>query len=391
MGKDLKGKEIGKGICQKKDGKYLARFVGRSGKRIEKCFNSVPEARNWLSEAQYADKHSRTPALAEMTTDEWFELWIQTVSGGLAPNTVRNYRERYTKDAHGIIGRLKLSDVRQIHCQMIFKNMEDHYAGSTMRQTYIMLGTMFKSARMNDMIDKHPLDNVKIPKPVKAVDDINFLTLGEQERFLAAAKRTRNYSQYAFLLETGLRTGEMVGLTWDMVDLENRTLTVNKTLEYRHEVGYWRAGSPKSLSSYRTIPLTKKAYAILEELHEARSTRKESPELSQILEFMDLRSGKKDDFCMRDLVFVNFRTGMPTKNSTYDSHLERLCEKAEVKHISMHSLRHTYATRAIERNVHPKVLQKLLGHSNLQTTMDRYVHVSAESMLDAIEKFEENA
>ena len=58
MGKDLKGKEIGKGICRKKDGKYLARFVGRSGKRIEKCFNSVPEARNWLSEAQYADKHS---------------------------------------------------------------------------------------------------------------------------------------------------------------------------------------------------------------------------------------------------------------------------------------------------------------------------------------------
>ena len=388
MGKNLKGKELGKGICQKSDGTYLARFVNRRGRRVEKRFKTFPEAKNWLDEARYKDKHSDALLSSGTTVDEWFEFWLENLVSDLAPNTIRNYRERYTKDAQPIIGGLRLTEVKPMHSQMIFKRMEANYAGSTMRQTYIMLGTMFKSARLNDMITKHPLDNVKTTKPVKAVNDINFLTVAEQEKFLEAAKCSPHYLQYCFLLETGLRTGELIGLTWDKVDFESKTITVNKSLEYRHSVGYWHAGPPKSLSSYRTIPLTKRAYLILEMVYDGVGKRKEARELSEVLEFMDSRSGKIDSFVMRDLVFINHRTGMPTKNSTYDTNLYTLCEKAKIKHISMHSLRHTYATRAIERNVNPKILQKLLGHSSVQMTMDRYVHVSEESMCEAVEKFE---
>lgn len=391
MGKNLKGKEIGKGLCQKGDGTYLARFVNCRGKRVEKCFKTLPEARNWLDDARRADKETNALLSPEITVDKWFEFWIKNLVADLAPNTLRNYRERYTRDARPIIGGLRLSDVKPMHSQMILKQMEANYAGSTMRQTYIMLGTMFKSALVNGMITKHPLDNVKTTKPVKAINDINFLTVGEQEKFLEVAKKSPHYLQYCFLLETGLRTGELVGLMWDKIDWEKKTLTVNKSLEYRHSTKYWRAGPPKSLSSYRTIPLTKRAFAILIMLHAERARIKESSELSQILEFMDLRSGKIDSFVMSDLVFVNKRTGMPTKNSTYDTNLYKLCEKAKIKHISMHSLRHTYATRAIERNVNPKVLQKLLGHSTVQMTMDRYVHVSEDSMYEAIEKFQKDA
>ena len=391
MGKNLKGKEIGKGLCQKGDGTYLARFVNCRGKRVEKCFKTLPEARNWLDDARQADKETNALLSPEITVDKWFEFWIKNLVADLAPNTLRNYRERYTRDARPVIGGLRLSDVKPMHAQMILKQMEADYAGSTMRQTYIMLGTMFKSALVNGMITKHPLDNVKTTKPVKAINDINFLTVGEQEKFLEVAKKSPHYLQYCFLLETGLRTGELVGLTWDKIDWEKKTLTVNKSLEYRHSTQYWRAGPPKSLSSYRTIPLTKRAFTILKMLHAERAKIKESPELSQELEFMDLRSGKIDSFVMRDLVFINKRTGMPTKNSTYDTNLYKLCERAEIKHISMHSLRHTYATRAIERSVNPKVLQKLLGHSTVQMTMDRYVHVSEDSMYEAIEKFEKDA
>jgi integrase len=241
------------------------------------------------------------------------------------------------------------------------------------------------------MISKNPLDNVKTTKPAKAVDDINFLTVQEQEKFLDAAKNTHNYYQYAFLLETGLRTGELVGLTWDCVDWENRLLTVRKTLEYRYGVGYWRAGPPKSKSGYRTIPLTSRAYEILEILYAQIGSRKESSELSTVLKFMDIRTGKTDSFVMRDLVFINYRTGLPAKNSSYDTHLERLCKGAGLRHISMHTLRHTYATRAIERDMNPKVLQRLLGHSSIQQTMDRYVHVSQESLQEAVRRFEQGA
>ena len=270
--------------------------------------------------------------------------------------------------------------------------MNADYAGSTIRQTYIALGTMLKSAKMNDLITKHPMDGVRYTKPVRAASDIKFLTVDEQEKFMEVAKRSHNYYQYALILETGLRTGELIGLTWDAIDWKKRTLTVNKTLEYRHKQGVWRAGPPKTVQSYRTIPLTQRAYSILEMIAARADERKESEKLdSQPLEYMDRRTGQLATLQMRDLVFLSYRTGLPAKNSSYDTHLYKLCDEAGIKRFSMHVLRHTYATRAIERGMQPKILQQLLGHASIQTTMDRYVHVTDDSLTQAIRQFEGSA
>ena len=387
MGKNLKGKECGKGISQRKDGLYCARFVDKCRKRHEKYFSSIPEARNWLDEARYADKHD-VFIPSDMTADDWFNYWITNIVGDLAPNTRRNYKERYEHNIQPVIGRIKLSDVKPLHCKMVLNTMDMDYAGSTIRQAYITMGTMLKSALMNDLIAKHPMNGVRYTKPVRAASDIKFLTVAEQEKFLETAKRSHNYYQYALILETGLRTGEMIGLTWDAIDWENKTLTVNKTLEYRHDRGYWRAGPPKTQQSYRTIPLTAKAYEILERVSYGKQFRKESETLSQVLEYIDRITGKTSRLVMRDLVFVNWRTGEPAKNSSYDTHLYKLCDEAEIKRFCMHALRHTYATRAIESGMQPKILQKLLGHASIKTTMDRYVHVTDESMLKAVQQFE---
>lgn len=388
MGKNLKGRECGKGICQRKDGKYAARFIGQNGKRQERHFDTLPEARNWLADSQYEDKHGIIIANSDMTVDEWFEYWMENLICDLAPNTKRNYRERYKKNIQPVIGPMKISDVKPMHCKIVLNKMDAAYAGSTIRQTYIAMGTMFRSAVMNDIIRKHPMDGVRYTKPVRAVDDIKYLTIDEQEEFLAAAKRSHNYRQYALLLETGLRTGELIGLTWDSIDWKKRTLTISKTLEYRHKQNYWRAGPPKTITSYRTIPLTERAYGILKECYDERETRKESETLSQILEYIDRRTGQTNYLVMRDLVFVNWRTGEPAKNSSYDTHLYKLCDEAGIKRFCMHALRHTYATRAIERGVQPKVLQKLLGHASIKTTMDRYVHVTDDSLTLAVRQFE---
>lgn len=388
MGKDLKGKELGKGLGQRKDKYYYAKY-SYHGKKGQQSFHTLVEAKNWRQEQLYLCRHPelRTATSPDMTVDAWFNRWLKDVVGNRAPNTLRNYRERYEHNVQPFIGSMLLRDVKPMDCQMILNAMESDYAGSTIRQTYMTMGTFFKSAKDNGFIDRHPMDGVRYTKPVRAVDDIHFLTVDEQKRFLEAAKGSHNYAQYALILETGLRTGEMIGLTWDAIDWEKRTLTVNKTLEFRYKQDEWRAGPPKTESSYRTIPLTDTAYDILWEIYDTREYRNESKNLSTILTFMDRKTGQKRKLVMRDLVFINWRTGMPAKNSSYDTHLYKLCDDAGIKRFCMHALRHTYATRAIESGMQPKVLQKMLGHASITTTMNRYVHVTDDSMQKAVAQF----
>lgn len=308
MGKSLKGRECGKGICQRKDGFYSARFVDRTGKRHTKYFKTLPEAKNWMEDARYADKHDGLFVATSTTVDAWFNFWIENIVGDLAPNTLRNYRDRYTRNIKPVIGHMCLSDVKPMHCKRVLLLMDADYSGSSIKQTYITMGTLFKSAKMNDLITKHPMDGVRYTKPCRAADDIHFLTRDEQRRFLDAARGTKNYHQYAFLLETGLRTGEMIGLTWDAVDLEKRTLTVNKTLEYRYDLHTWRAGPPKTPDSYRTIPLTHRAVEILEECLAEREGKKLPPP-SRRSSPIWTGAGARRPICI--CVILSLSTGVP--------------------------------------------------------------------------------
>ena len=360
MGKDLKGKELGKGLGQRKDKYYYAKY-SYHGKKGQQSFHTLVEAKNWRQEQLYLCLHPelRTATSPDMTVDAWFNRWLKDVVGNLAPNTLRNYRERYEHNVQPFIGSMLLRDVKPMDCQMILNAMERDYAGSTIRQTYVTMGTFFKSAKDNGFIDRHPMDGVRYTKPVRAVDDIHFLTVDEQKRFLEAAKSSHNYAQYALILETGLRTGEMIGLTWDTIDWEKRTLTVNKTLEFRYKQGEWRAGPPKTESSYRTIPLTDTAYNILRLIYDTREYRREADALSTVLTFMDRKTGQKRKLVMRDLVFINWRTGMPAKNSSYDTHLYKLCDVLVI------DIGNTNITIGVYKENH------LVGRFRMTTRMER--------------------
>lgn len=251
-----------------------------------------------------------------MTVDKWFTHWIENIVCDLAPNTKRNYRERYKWNIQPVLGPMCIGDVKPMHCKAVLNRMETTYAGSTIRQTYITMGTMFKSTVMNDIIGKPPMNGVRYTKPARAVDDIKYLTVEEQEKFLEVAKHSHNYRQYVLLLETGLRTAELIGLTWDSINWKKHTLTISKSLEYRHSQGYRRTGPPKAKKSYHTIPLTDMAYSVLKSCYDERNSRKESDLLSQVLEYTDSRTGEKKCLVMRDLVIVNWRTGEPAKNSS---------------------------------------------------------------------------
>ena len=126
------------------------------GKRIEKYFDTLPEARNWLADARYEDMHSGLGPTSTMTVDSWFNYWFDNIICDLSPNTRRNYKERYERNIQPVIGRMCMVDVKPMHCKIILNRMMAVYAGSTIRQAYIAMGTMFRAAVMNDVISKHP-------------------------------------------------------------------------------------------------------------------------------------------------------------------------------------------------------------------------------------------
>lgn len=266
MGKDLKGKELGVGITQQKDGLYNAGFVDKLGKRRVKRFKKLQECRKWLEDAKYINEHSSITEANNMIVDAWFEYWISIKEKTVRPNTVRNYRERYKRNISHVIGKMLLVDVKPIHCQKIFSDMADEgYKTTTMYQTRIALYNMLDFAKENDIIINNPCKKSVRSDMGKPSESKKALEINEQKKFLEYAKGQSYENQYRFILQTGLRTGELVGLKWDDVDFAKKTLTISRSMEYRHSVGIWRVGEPKSASGYRTIPLTDEAVRILKD------------------------------------------------------------------------------------------------------------------------------
>ena len=97
MGKNLKGRECGKGIYQRKDGRYSARYYAKDGKRKEKYFDTLPEAKNWLADARYCERHDMNSVVSQnITVDEWFDNW-QKISFTISRQTAKKHIEKGIK------------------------------------------------------------------------------------------------------------------------------------------------------------------------------------------------------------------------------------------------------------------------------------------------------
>lgn len=373
MGKSLKGKELGIGVTQRKDGRYSAKFKSKSGKRVEKYFDKLQEARKWLSEAKYEDEHGNIGSSMDMTVDAWFEYWITEIKGGtIRWRTIRSHQDRYNKNIKETIGNMVISNIRPMHCQNIINIMNDYgYSAGTMQKTRQTMSAMFSDALENGIITMNPVTkSVKIPK--KKVNDIRVMTLDEQEKFLSAAKHSVNYWHFLFVLQTGVRSSELRGLKWCDIDFENRVIHVSRNVDYNLNEKKFTSGELKTSSGKRDIPITDIAYDALmamKELKESRSSKIVSIEFS-------------------DNVFLN-SNGNFNRSSDYCRCLKSICDKAEIERVSMHTLRHTFATRCIEAGVKPKTLQKILGHAKISMTMDLYVHITDDEKEKEMKKFSE--
>lgn len=382
MGKDLKGKELGMGLCQRKDGRYSARFTKKNGVRTEKKFQKLTDAREWLGEQKYLDG---TIGTGDMKVDDWYNHWITNFKEGIvADNTTKNYRSRYLFSIKKEIGNMKLCDVKQVHCQRILNDMFDsgRYAYGTIELTQITMHAIFKGAIENGYLYRNPAEGLKL-KRRDDEEERRVLTREEQRIFKEYARNTLYANAYFLVLETGLRVGEIGGLQWNDIDFENKYLYVKRTILEKKGGFYY--GQPKSKKSKRKIPLTNEAISILN---------------NQKFLQNKLKIKSKDWHKEWDgLVFTTIN-GNPVGSSTFRTmmirivkniNLDRQCNNPdgtyeEFEHTYMHSLRHTFATRCIENGMNPKTLQIILGHSSLSVTMDLYVHVTDEYSIQEIEK-----
>lgn len=376
MGKDLRGKELGEGVSQRKDGKYIARYRMRDGTRPEKTFTNVTEALIWLTTERYNYEHSEVGQMLGSTTmNDWFDYWINSIKlYQVKKTTLKGYVSKYKTHIRDHLGHMKLSNIKTIHCQNLITDMiKKDLSPETIKLVKNLLYSVLESAKDNELIDKNPVNKSIIVKSSKKKKEPRVLTKEEQAFFLQELKSCRNYNLFAFLLQTGLRIGEETALKWSDIDFEKKEMYIQRNLYFDEDTRKYVETTPKSKSGFRTVPLTDEAISILQ------SQKHRMKKL--------LRKKSTVDFQFIDYVFIN-QNGKPFCRSNLDGVLATFCKENNMEHFSLHSLRHTFATRCIESGMKPKTLQKILGHSSITITMDTYVHTTEEELHSEMAKLQ---
>lgn len=358
MGKSLDGKELGRGVTQQKDGYYSARFTNSKGIRVSKRFKDLLACQQWIAEETHKDNRSSIIKPYEMVVDEWFQTWIQMKGASIRSRTKEGLVRNYKLHIHPVIGSMKIGSVRLAHCQEICNYMgQTGKKSSTVGVIKSIMHDMFQSAYENDLIPKNPCGRsvkVNVGEDSEARDA---MTLKEHEKFLEGMRGSKVEIPVRFALQTGLRIGELTGLQWNDIDWENNIINVKRSMWKDWKTKEWIVDKTKTKSSMRTIPLTAEAKWLL----------KEQKRRNDEIKIFKLQ--------WSEFIFLN-KVGEPIDVSTYNYHMKVICEKIGIRKMSMHILRHTFATRCIENGMKPKTLQSILGHRSIQTTLNCYVTVT---------------
>lgn len=343
MGMDLSG------ITVKDNGKYLARVRTKQG-RIGKTFEDLQTAKKWINDMKYKDESGDLSPL--MTLSSWFIFLVSNLLTDIRTNTLLSYKSKYNTWIGPAIGNMRMCDIKPYHCMSVLNNMkEEGKKASTIDQTKIVMHIIFEYALENEIITVNPVTkSVKVSTKITPFEDSRFLTRSEQFIFVEEAKKHKHYEAFRFILETGLRYGELAGLRW--TDICGRTMSIRRQACYLEDYGEFVIWPPKSEKGYRDIYLTNAAMDILRSL----------PKTSEYVFPIE-------------------------KRSTYNMQLKRICNRCGLRPLSIHKLRHTFATRCIESGMKPKTLQRILGHSDVTITLNYYVHVGDDEMAREMEAF----
>lgn len=369
MGKSLKGKELGKGITQRKDGLYQARFVNRFGKRqtiYAKTYNDITKK---LRDSQYEDEKQLNVVNSNMTLDEWYAVWLETCKMNCRDTTKRTYEIQYNR-LRQELGWRKLTNLNLVIIQNAFNHLK---TDSSRRDCKAVLVDMLNRAVEADLLNKNIALSVNTKIECKETVEKRVLTTEEIKLLYQSSKDSQLYPFFVVALNTGMRIGEILGLTWDCVDFESGIIHVEKTLCYLPNNGkaIYEFHVPKTKAGKRNIPMSKQVREVLKEQREW-------------VKDVNTRFNPQAEF--EDLVFIS-KTNHPLHESNIRTAILYLVDRInevnpteKFERFTPHCLRHTFATNCIAKGMRPKTLQKLLGHNSLQMTMDLYCHVLDETL-----------
>lgn len=379
MGKDLKGKELGVGLSQRKDGVYQARYTDRWGKRKTIYGKNLRELRIELAEG-IAENKNFLSIKEEITLDKWFNIWMEIYKEkSIRPNTKREYTHIYQKNISPCLGGRNINSLVKSDIQRLVDAASDSgYAYERQNKIKVMLRDMLQRAVEDNLIVNNPVSGIKIRADKKI--NARALTMEEQKIFFDFCRNTFYDNLFNVAVNTGLRPGELYALQLSDVDLENGYIDVNKTLVYQKyltdDKKEFHMEPPKTKQSYRKVPINSVC----------REYLKKQIELKKIIS--QKRPKQKNEY----LFVTKFNT--PLNAQIYSDAIKAIIKKINLlrafdnqfETFSGHTFRHTFATRCFEAGVEAKVVQSYLGHASLKMTMDLYTHVTEDKSTMDIEK-----
>jgi integrase len=381
MGKDLKGKDLGTGITQRKNGLYCGSYTDRFGRRKNVYDRRLASLKRELTKC-IAEDQKFLSLKDEITLDDWFDRWMEVYKQrAVRPNTLREYDHIYRTAISPELGMRRLTELAKSDIQLLIdKADKEGYGYERQNKIRVMLVDMFQRAVEDDLLVKNPASGVKTRK--KKEFHARALSLAEQEEFFRYSKGNFYENLFVTAVNSGLRPGELFGLTEADVDFEAGVIHVNKTLVYQKYLTdtckTFHLEKPKTRQSNRDVPMNSVCREAL------------GRQVKQKEEYSQKYPKEQNDY----LFTTKFNT--PLNSVLYSAAIDAVLKRINADHereggevfarFSGHAFRHTFATRCFEAGVSTKVVQQYLGHASLKMTMDLYTHVTRETAENEIEK-----
>ena len=367
----------GDGITKRKDGRYMARHTVQTTdgpKRKTIYGKTYKEVERQLNEARANADKGLTFDAGNLTVGEWLDCWLRdAVADTVRLVTFDKYEQMIRNHVKPSLGKLKLKTLTPAHVRGLYREkLNAGLSPRTVQYVHVTLNKALKQAVADGLIPRNVCEAVKPPRPQKK--EISPLSPEQARRFLEACQGERLEALFVLAVHTGMRQGELLGLHWEDVDLEARTLRVRRSLSRTSKGPILTA--PKSTKSRRRIKLTGTGAEVLKRHRAAQSAER-----------LQLGGMWQD----RGLVFPNPTGGFLSPDVLTSEPLKRPLQRAGLPSIRFHDLRHTCATILLSRGVHAKFVQELLGHATISITLDTYSHVLpgmddglADAMRDAL-------